>query len=219
MDQELIINKTKKYIKDRLFGEGSGHDWYHVERVYKMAEYIGKKEGADLFIVRMAALMHDVSDHKFHKGNSDIGALITKEWLEQLRVEKSIVQIVTKIVKTISFKAGTVNSNQDSLEGKVVQDADRLDAIGAIGIARTFTYGGKKEREIFNPDIKPREYVDYKEYIKTKNHTINHFYEKLLLLKDLMNTETAKKIALERHELMERYLKQFMMEWDGLDFG
>lgn len=218
MDQKLVINKTKKYIKDKLLGEGSGHDWYHIERVYKMAEFIAEKEGADLFIVRLIALMHDVADHKFYQGSSEIGALVTKEWLKQLDVEPSIIETITKIIKTISFKAGTEKLKQETLEGMVVQDADRLDAIGAIGIARTFAYGGYKKREMYNPEIKPKKYNSYNEYMKTHNHTINHFYEKLFLLKDLMNTKTGKKIAVNRHEFMEGYINQFFKEWDGLDF-
>ena len=214
MDKKLIINKTKEYVKSKLDGEGTGHDFWHILRVYKTSIYIGEKENADLFVVELAALLHDIADWKFNEGNSDIGPKLSQEWLESLGVDGDIIGKITKIIGTMSFKGGTTNAKQETIEGKVVQDADRLDAIGAIGIARTFAYGGYKEREIYNPNIKPQKYNNFEQYRKSVGTTVNHFYEKLLLLKDLMNTESGRSMAKERHEFMEDYLDQFLKEWD-----
>lgn len=214
MDKELIINKTVEYAKTKLEGEGTGHDWYHILRVYKTSIYIGQKENADLFVVKLAALLHDIADWKFNEGNSDVGSEVSRQWLESLGVAHDIIDKVTKIIGTMSFKGGTTNSEQETIEGKVVQDADRLDAIGAMGIARAFAYGGYKERELYNPNIKPQKFKDFEEYKKNTGTTVNHFYEKLLLLKDIMNTETGKSMAIQRHKFMEVYLEQFFREWD-----
>ena len=200
-----IIEKTKNFVREKLLGEATGHDYWHIERVYNLACNIALKEGADLFVVSLAALLHDIADHKFYNGDSQVGGNVTREWLKQLSVSDEIINHVAHIVETISFKGGTNKEKQNTIEGKVVQDADRLDAIGAIGIARAFAYGGNKNREIYNPEIKPETYDKYEDYAKKQNHTINHFYEKLLLLKDLMNTETGKTIALQRHQFMEYY--------------
>ena len=215
MNKELIINKTKDYIKERMEGEATGHDWWHVLRVYKTSKYIGEKENADMLIVELAALLHDISDWKFNNGNSDVGVKLASEWLKTLEVEEEAISKIANIIGTLSFKGGTTVSYQETIEGRVVQDADRLDAIGAIGIARTFAYGGYKGREIYSPDIKPETYKSFEEYKNNQGTTINHFYEKLLLLKDLMNTETGKILANERHEFMESYLLQFFKEWDS----
>lgn len=217
MNKSLIIDKTREYVKSRLEGEASGHDWWHIVRVCNTAEYIAEKEHADIFVVQLAALLHDIADWKFNGGSVDVGADMAGKWLESLQVPQDIVNKVKKIVRTISFKGGTADSRQDTIEGKAVQDADRLDAIGAIGIARTFAYGGFKGREMYNPEVKPKTYKDFEEYKKSTGTTINHFYEKLLLLKDLMNTETGKAIAEERHAFMEMYLNQFFREWDCKD--
>jgi uncharacterized protein len=214
MDKTLIINKTKEYVKTKLEGEGTGHDYWHILRVYKTAMYIGEKENADLFIVALTALLHDIADWKFNEGNSDIATDLIGVWLVSLGVHDSIINKITTIIKTMSFKGGTTNAKQETIEGKVVQDADRLDALGAIGIARAFAYGGYKERELYNPNIGPQKYNDFEEYKKNLGTTVNHFYEKLLLLKDLMNTESGKFMAKERHEFMEEYLNQFFKEWD-----
>ncbi|NMM62844.1 HD domain-containing protein [Clostridium sp. P21] len=214
MDKEIIIDKTKEYVKNKLKKEATGHDWWHTLRVYRTAKYIGEKENADLFIVGLAALLHDIADWKFNKDNVDLGAELSEQWLKDLKVQEDVINKVAKIIRTMSFKGGTTNSNQESIEGKVVQDADRLDAIGAVGIARTFAYGGFKGREIYNPDIKPMVYGSFEEYKNSEDTTINHFYEKLLLLKDLMNTKTGKSIAEERHKFMENYLEQFLKEWN-----
>jgi uncharacterized protein len=215
MDKNLIIEETKKYAKSKLEGEATGHDFWHILRVYKTAKHIAEKEGADLFIVELTALLHDIADWKFNEGNEDMGPKLAEEWLKSLEVSELEINKVTKIIKTMSFKGGTTNSSQETIEGKVVQDADRLDAIGAIGIARAFAYGGFKGREIYNPDIKPVNFKSFEAYKNNKGTSVNHFYEKLFLLKDRMNTETGKAMAQERHEFMESYLKEFYKEWEG----
>ena len=211
MNKLDIINKTKQCVKVELSNEGSGHDWYHIERVYNMSKYIAQKENADLFIVEMAALLHDIDDWKFSDKQDTTK---TEQFLKSVNVDKVEFKKILSIIKRISFKGGVVDSTQDSIEGMVVQDADRLDAIGAIGIARAFTYGGFKNRVIYNPDINPIEFKTLKDVKHKNNHTINHFYEKLLKLKDLMNTNTAKEIAVKRHKFMEKFLEEFYLEWD-----
>ncbi|QJA08552.1 HD domain-containing protein [Romboutsia sp. CE17] len=211
MNKLDIINKTKQFVKVELSNEGSGHDWYHIERVYNMSKYIAQKENADLFIVEMAALLHDIDDWKFSDKQDTTK---TEQFLKSVNVDKVEFKKILSIIKRISFKGGLVDSTQDSIEGMVVQDADRLDAIGAIGIARAFTYGGFKNRVIYNPDINPIEFKTLKDVKHKNNHTINHFYEKLLKLKDLMNTNTAKEIAVKRHKFMEKFLEEFYLEWD-----
>lgn len=217
MNKEEIIKRTADYVKSRLDGEGSGHDWWHIYRVWKNALHIGKKECADLFVVQLAALLHDIADWKFHEGDDSIGPKLAGEWLEKLDVDENIISNVCEIIKGISFKGAGVKSKIKTKEGMVVQDADRLDAIGAIGIARAFAYGGHKGREIYNPNIKPEKHETFEQYKNNKGTTINHFYEKLLLLKDLMNTPSARKIAEERHSFMEQYLDRFFKEWEGKD--
>ena len=213
MDKELIINKTKEFVKEKLYGEGSGHDWYHIERVYNLSKYLAKKENADFFIVEMTALLHDIDDWKFSSNNTT-ATTTTENFLKSSGVtEEDLIKII-KIIKTMSFKGGVVDSSQDTIEGKVVQDADRLDAIGAIGIARTFAYGGSKNRVIYDPNIKPINFNSLDEVKSSDNHTINHFYEKLLKLKDRMNTKSAKEIAIARHKYMEEFLNEFYYEWN-----
>lgn len=211
MNKLDIINKTKQFVKVELSNEGSGHDWYHIERVYNMSKYIAKKENADLFIVKMAALLHDIDDWKFSDKQDTTK---TEKFLKSVNVDKVEFEKILSIIKRISFKGGVVDSTQDSIEGMVVQDADRLDVIGAIGIARAFTYGGFKNRVIYDPSINPIEFKTLKDVKHKDNHTINHFYEKLLKLKDLMNTNTAKEIAVKRHKFMEQFLEEFYLEWD-----
>ena len=181
MDKTLIIEKTKIFVKDKLEGEGSGHDWFHIERVYNLAKYIGEKENADSFIVEMAALLHDIDDWKFSNTN-DTKTTVTENFLKSINIDDNSFEKIITIIQTISFKGGVVDSTQHTIEGKVVQDADRLDAIGAIGIARTFDYGGSKNRVIYDPTIKPIDFKSLDEVKNAKNHTINHFYEKLLKL-------------------------------------
>ena len=213
MDKELIINKSKEFVKEKLYGEGSGHDWYHIERVYNLSKYLAKKENADFFIVEMTALLHDIDDWKFSSNNTT-DTTTTENFLKSSGVtEEDLIKII-KIIKTMSFKGGVVDSSQDTIEGKVVQDADRLDAIGAIGIARTFAYGGSKNRVIYDPNIKPINFNSLDEVKSSDNHTINHFYEKLLKLKDRMNTKSAKEIAIARHKYMEEFLNEFYYEWN-----
>ena len=190
-----------------------GHDWFHIERVFNNALLISKTEQVDKLVVSLAALLHDIADSKFHNGDETIGPKIAREFLFSLNVDSSVIEHVINIIENISFKGGNVAQQFNSLELDVVQDADRLDAIGAIGIARCFNYGGFKNRQLYNPEIKPNLKMTKKEYKASNAPTINHFYEKLLLLKDRMNTKTAKKIALERHEYMQTFLKQFYKEW------
>lgn len=213
--KKQIIDRTIQFVRQKLEGEGSGHDWWHVYRVYKNALNLVASEKADEFIVSLGALLHDIADFKFHDGDTEVGPRAAREWLESLSVDEDIIKQVEYIVRNVSFKGAKIKSSMQTIEGKIVQDADRLDAIGAIGIARTFAYGGYKNREIYNPDIKPELHETFEKYKNNESHSINHFYEKLLLLKDLMNTETGRKIAEERHKFMELYLQQFYDEWDG----
>ena len=212
MNKKLMIEKTKEFVKEKLYGEGSGHDWFHIERVYNLSRYLAEKENADSFIVEMAALLHDIDDWKFSSNNDN--PTNTEVFLKKIQVnEEDLIKII-KIINTISFKGGVVDSSQETIEGKVVQDADRLDAIGAIGIARTFAYGGNKNRVIYDPNIKPMNFTSLEDVKSENNHTINHFYEKLLKLKDLMNTKSAKEIAEKRHKYMEEFLNEFYSEWN-----
>lgn len=214
MNQE-IIKKTEQYARETLSGEGSGHDWWHVYRVWKMAVRLAKEEGADLFTVELAALLHDIADYKFHDGDDSVGPQRAREWLKGLQVDEVVINHVAQIIQDLSFKGAKVDSNMKTLEGKIVQDADRLDAIGAIGVARVFTYQGSKGKEMHDPAIKPVVHGSFEEYKNNKSTSINHFYEKILLLKELMNTESAKKLAQSRHEYMEGYLDRFFKEWEG----
>lgn len=212
MIKDEMIHKTKVFVKEKLYGEGSGHDWFHIERVYNMALYLAEKENADTFVVGMTALLHDIDDWKF-SDSIEGDTTVTEEFLYTLGVEREAQEQILKIIQTMSYKGGVVDSTQHTIEGKVVQDADRLDAIGAIGIARTFAYGGSKNRMMYDESINPMTFSSLEEVKNTTNHTINHFYEKLLKLKDLMNTETAKIVAEERHIFMEHFLQQFYNEW------
>jgi uncharacterized protein len=217
MTKKQIINKTEKYIKNLLSGETTGHDYFHIERVVKNAKNVARYEGGDLFIIEMAALLHDIADWKFHQDDENISQNKIKEWLLSLKVSEKETQNIFDIVKHISYKGGTNKVRMNSIEGKIVQDADRLDALGAIGIARAFAYGGYSGREIYNPSVKAREYKSFNQFKNSlyKNTSINHFYEKLLLLKDKMNTKTGKKMAIKRHNFIKKYLKQFFYEWKG----
>ncbi|MFD2999169.1 HD domain-containing protein [Pontibacter toksunensis] len=213
--QEEIIAATADYVKELLSGEGSGHDWWHIYRVWNNAKSIAAHEVVDIYIVELAALLHDIGDHKFHNGDESVGPRMAKEWLQQHEVEDDIIHHICDIIKDLSYKGAGTSSFMKTIEGSVVQDADRLDAIGAIGIARTFAYGGHKNRELYNPHIKPELHDSFEHYKASTAPTINHFYEKLLLLKDRMHTETAKRLAEERHQYMEDFLEQFYAEWEG----
>jgi len=211
----VLINNTITFVKQELRGAEGGHDWFHVERVYKNTLLIAKTESCDVNIVTLGALLHDVADSKFHNGDEEVGPKKAEEFLKEQLVDAEVIQHVLHIIKNISFKGGRVARNFSSVELDVVQDADRLDAIGAIGIARAFNYGGFKNRGMYDPEIAPNLNMTKEEYKNSTAPTINHFYEKLFLLKDKMNTETGKQIAQKRHEFMEQYITQFYSEWNG----
>lgn len=214
---ELVIEETASYVRSILKDDPSGHDWWHVYRVWKEAIHIGKEEKADLFIVALAALLHDIADWKLHDGDTNVGCRLAEEWLHKQGVEQNVSEHVCRIISNMSFKGAGVSCPTLSLEGKVVQDADRLDAIGAIGIGRAFAYGGRKGRIMCDPDQKPRQHSSAVDYLSSNSSSINHFYEKLLLLKDRMNTETARQIAQGRHDFMEAFLDRFSREWSWVD--
>ncbi len=215
MNQEQIIDKTVAFVKTILADAEGGHDWWHIYRVWKSAKQIAQSEEVDLFVVELGALLHDIADSKFHDGDETVGPLMAREFLILHRVDKDVILHVENIITNISFKGGHQEQKFKSPELDVIQDADRLDALGAIGVARTFNYGGHKNREIYNPEIKPNLNMSKEEYKNSDAPTLNHFYEKLLLLKDRMNTEAGKRMAEQRHEFMQTYLDQFYMEWEG----
>ena len=210
-----ILDNTILFVKERLQNAEAGHDWFHVERVYKNSLLIANQEECDLNIVKLAALLHDIADSKFHNGDETIGPKVAREFLESQKASEEVISHVVNIIENISFKGGNFEKKFTSKELEIVQDADRLDALGAIGIARTFNYGGFKNRPLYLPNIAPNLHMTKEEYKNSEAPTLNHFYEKLLLLKDKMNTETGKKIALERHKFMENFLSQFYAEWEG----
>jgi len=214
---ESVIQTIEERIKKQFMNEGTGHDWYHIDRVRKMAMYIQKREGGNPFVIELAALLHDVSDHKFNGGDFEKGGIVAREWLTKLKVDEEIIQTVTEIVNNISFKGSGEKDVLETLEGKIVQDADRLDAIGAIGIARTFAYGGKVDQPIYDPTVPPKKNQNKESYVSERSHTINHFYEKLLLIENRMNTATGKLLAKERTDYMKGFLFQFYKEWDAVE--
>lgn len=217
MDEtDKLVAATIQFVKEQLKDAEGGHDWWHIERVWKCARRIAEEEQVNTFIVDLAALLHDIADSKFHGGDEELGPQRAGQFLRQIGVEEKVCTEVVAIIRNISFRGGHRTSDYHSPEMAVVQDADRLDAIGAIGIARAFNYGGFRNRDIYHPGWKPNPGLTKEEYKKSSAPTINHFYEKLLLLKDLMLTETGRKMATQRHEFMERYLDQFYAEWDGL---
>jgi uncharacterized protein len=218
MDKEKIITTTIAFVKNELKNAEGGHDWFHIERVFKNSILISKDEKADVFVVSLAALLHDIADPKFYNGDETVGPKIATQFLKEQKVHASIIAHVVRIIKYISFKNSfdTAAKKFTSKELAVVQDADRLDAIGAIGIARCFNYGGFKNRALYDPEIIPDLQMTKDSYKKSTAPTINHFYEKLLLLKDQMNTASGKKIAAQRHAFMEAYLHQFYDEWNGI---
>ena len=210
-----VIENTINFVKKQLENAESGHNWFHMERVYNNALLIAKDETCNLEVVQLAALLHDIADSKFHDGDETVGPKVARDFLTSKNVSEATINHVVKIIENISFKGGNFEKKFTSKELEIVQDADRLDAIGAVGIARTFNYGGYKNREIYNPEIEPNLKMSKEEYKNSTAPTINHFYEKLLLLKDKMNTESAKKIAQQRHAFMETFLEQFYNEWNG----
>lgn len=207
------IKSIEKYVEEKFQNEGTGHDWFHIDRVRRLALYLQEKEGGNRDLIELAALLHDISDHKFNGGDFEKGGEETRAILQKFKVNNELVEKVTAIVNAVSFKGNGVADSMTSLEGKIVQDADRLDAIGAIGIARTFAFGGSIDQPIYDPSVKPTTHKSKEEY-QNRTHTINHFYEKLLILEGRMHTETAKSIAKERTLLMQEYLKSFYSEWN-----
>jgi uncharacterized protein len=214
MNSQILIKETISFVKDKLKNAESGHDWFHIERVWKNSKKIAETENCNRLIVEMAALLHDIADSKFHNGNEEIGPETAMNYMNSLNLDKDSKLHIVNIIRNISFKGGHRHSDFNSIELQIVQDADRLDAIGAIGIARAFNYGGYKNRTLYDPDIKPDMNMSKEAYKNSSAPTINHFYEKLLLLKDLMNTEGGKKLAAERHLFMEHFLDQFYKEWN-----
>jgi uncharacterized protein len=214
-ENKSIIAQTELFVKKTLAGSEAGHDWWHILRVYNNAKLILETEEADRFIVELAVLLHDIADSKFNNGDEELGPQKAVEFLKTIRVEENVIEHVQQIIRHMSFRSSLGIVNYDSKELQIVQDADRLDAIGAIGIARAFTYGGFKNREIYNPGVPPALNMSKEEYKNSEAPSINHFYEKLLLLKDKINTEAGRRIAEQRHEFMEQYLQQFHNEWNG----
>ena len=212
---QKIIDQTFNFVKVTLANAEAGHDWFHIERVYKTALSIHKTEKGDELIISLAALLHDIADPKFNNGDEEIGPNKAQEFLKSIAVEDAVIEHVKLIIQNMSFKNSFDGAGFTSKEMQIVQDADRLDAMGAIGIARAFTYGGFKNRVLYDPAIKPVTNHSKESYKNTTAPTINHFYEKLLLLKDTMNTDAGKAIALERHQFMITYLDQFFQEWNG----
>ena len=216
MEHSILIETTIKFVKEKLKDAEGGHDWFHIERIYKNALLIAKEENCNLLVCELGALLHDIADSKFHDGDETVGPKTARDFLEKQNVSEEIINHVIKIIENISFKGGNFEKKFNAIELDIVQDADRLDAIGAIGIARCFNYGGFKNRALYNPEILPNINMTKEEYKKANGPTLNHFYEKLLLLKDKMNTTTGKKIAAQRHQYMEGFLEQFFAEWEGL---
>ena len=214
VSREEFLTQTNAMVRSRFEGEGTGHDWYHIDRVRRCALTIARAENADLFIVEMGALLHDIADHKFHDGSLEAGPQVAGEWLSNLGISESDIDRIVAIVKEVSFKGAGVATPMSSLEGACVQDADRLDAIGAIGIARCFAYGGSISQPIYDPATTTVMHDSFDAYSKTKSTSVNHFYEKLLLLKERMNTPKGQEMAAKRHRVMEDFLDQFYSEWN-----
>lgn len=209
-----LIENTVEFVKEKLKGAEAGHDWYHIERVWKLSKKIAETEDCDLEVVELAALLHDIADPKFHNGDETVALKVSREFLENQQTSENVIEKVLFIIKNISFKNRAEAPENLPVELKIVQDADRIDAIGAIGVARTFNFGGFKNNLMYDPEIKPKLNMSKDEYKKSNGTTINHFYEKLLLLKDLMNTRKGKEIAAERHSFMLQFLDQFYKEWN-----
>ena len=215
MTDSTLIEKTKDFVREQLKDAEGGHDWFHTLRVYNNALLISKSEKVDNIIVALGSLLHDIADSKFHDGDETVGPKLAREFLFEHNVDSFVIEHVINIIENISFKGGNEAPKFKSAELDVIQDADRLDAIGAIGIARCFNYGGFKNRPLYDPEIKPNLNMSNEEYKKSSSPTINHFYEKLLLLKDRMNTKTGKKLSQKRHEFMNAFLNEFYSEWNG----
>lgn len=217
MNTTEIVEATIDFVKETLENSEAGHDWFHTQRVFNNALLLAKDEKVDVLVVSLGALLHDIADAKFHNGDESVGPRVAREFLTSIGVDKNIIDQVCYIIKEVSYKnsVGRKKAEKRPPELQVVQDADRLDALGAIGVARAFHYGGYKNRKLYDPDIAPNLRMDKEAYKNSDSPTINHFYEKLLLLKDRMNTESGKKIAAQRHEFLLRFLEQFYAEWNG----
>lgn len=216
MSDDELISKTASFIQEKFKAEGSGHDWFHIARVWRLAKHIAQSEDqADILVVELGALLHDIADWKFHDGDMEAGSKAARQWLLSQKADEAIIKKVEDIVRSISFKAEGEKLELPSLESRIVFDADKIDAIGATGIARAFAFGGHKGRLLYDPNVKPIRNMTFEQRLKSETHTINHFYEKLLLLKDLMQTETGQQMAARRHKFMEEYLKEFYAEWEG----
>jgi len=213
--KQSLINKTIEFVKETLKDAEGGHDWWHIYRVWKLAIQIAEEEKVNTFIVQLGALLHDIADSKFNEGDEELGPKIASEFLKSQDVKPEVINEINLIIRNISFKNSFGEKVSLSPELKVIQDADRLDAIGAIGIARTFNYGGHKNFSIYDPGLRPRQYLSKADYKKSDSPTVNHFYEKLFLLKNMMNTKTGKRLAEGRHRYMELYLEQLYQEWEG----
>jgi uncharacterized protein len=210
-----LILRTEQYVKQTLAGDSSGHDWWHIHRVRRNAVQIAQQEGANLRIVELAALLHDIADWKFHGGDETAGPRAARAWLQQNEIDPSTTETVCDIIATLSYKGAGVATDMSTIEGKCVQDGDRLDAIGAVGIGRAFAFGGHFGRAMYDPDVAPEQHQSFAAYKSKGGPTINHFYEKLLLLKDRMQTATGRRLAASRHQFMESFLSQFFAEWNG----
>lgn len=215
IQQHDLIRRTVDYIQERLQSDATGHDWWHVYRVWQLAKRLAASEGGDLVIIELGALLHDIADWKFHAGDDSAGPRAAREWLTQQQADHRLIDAVCHIVQHVSFKGAGVASEMESLEGKIVQDADRLDALGAVGIGRAFAYGGSRGRSMHDPLIKPTQHASFAAYQASQSTTLNHFYEKLLLLQDRLNTTTARQLAAERHRFMEAFVQRFLAEWEG----
>lgn len=216
MTKSEIIEQTRAFLEKKFAAEGSGHDYWHMYRVWKLAQLIAASEdNVDEFTLELAALLHDVADWKFHNGDEEAGSRAAREWLESLNVDNAVIEHIEDIIRNVSFKGANVETKLKTIEGQIVQDADRLDALGAIGIARTFAYGGAKARPMYDPNVSAKQHDTFEAYKNSNSPTINHFYEKLLLLKDRMHTKTGKELAQHRHKVMEEFLEEFFAEWDG----
>ncbi|WP_294677063.1 HD domain-containing protein [uncultured Fluviicola sp.] len=209
-----LFEEVKSVVEQKFRNESADHDWYHIERVLKLAEYIQNREGGNLLVVQLAALLHDISDHKLNGGIKNDCGRVSRELLTKLHADEELISCVCDIVDKVSFKGAGVEDESGSLELDIVRDADRLDAIGAIGIARAFHYGGKNNRSFYEPDLGPSLHVDFDSYSSDESHTLNHFYEKLLLIKDRLRTKTAQQIGLERHQIMVDFVTDFLKEWN-----
>jgi uncharacterized protein len=214
-EQRQTVEKTVQLVKEKLGEDSTGHDYFHIMRVRALAVRLAGEEGADVYVSELAALLHDIADWKFHDGDLDAGPRVATDWLQSLGETPQTIEKVASIIKEVSYKGAGVKTTPQSIEGKVVQDADRLDALGAIGIARTFAYGGKFERPMYDPDQPPVMHQTFEEYKNSRGCTLNHFYEKILLLKERLNTNAARALADERHKYVEEFVERFLLEWEG----